>query len=137
MPAMRASGRPHFPFFPSRAILKRKKQYAGGVYHPQLLQLLSRHGGFERGCTLSVGKSCKYLQDFLPAPLWERLCRAYFHSDRTQLWELVDTACLLFHETARFLQAQRGLVYDAEEAEASHAFFRHVRTLPQDAQSIF
>lgn len=137
MPAMRASGRPHFPFFPSRAILKRKKQYAGGVYHTQLLQLLSWRGGFERGFTLSVGKSCKNLQDFLPAPLWERLCRTYFHSDLAQLWERVDAACLLFHETALYLQAQSGLVYDAEEAEASHAFFRHVRTLPQDAQSIF
>ena len=125
----------------AKGLWRRELPYAHAMFyrtcHPQLLKLLSWRVGFERGFTLSVGKSCKYLQDFLPAPLWERLCRTYFHSDLAQLWESVDAACLLFHETALYLQAQSGLVYDAEEAEASHAFFRHVRTLPQDAQSIF
>lgn len=125
----------------AKGLWRRELPYAHAMFyrtcHPQLLQLLSWRIGFEQGFRVSVGKSCKYLQDFLPAAQWERLCRTYFHSNFSDLWESVEAACVLFHETALHLQAQSGLSYDAAEAEASYAFFRRVRTLPQDAQSIF
>jgi aminoglycoside 6-adenylyltransferase len=74
----------------------------------QLLNMISWKVGAETNYSVSVGKSCKYLQKYVSGDLWERILRTYQVSTPDALWESLEDAARLFQEISRELSASLG-----------------------------
>jgi aminoglycoside 6-adenylyltransferase len=103
----------------------------------ELLLMLGWYVRLDRGFDLCLGKSWKYLQRYLDDSMWSRLMETYNWSDYDAGWNALTAACELFAEVAPAVGKSLGYEYDREEAEASFAFVRHIRSLPRDAAGIF
>lgn len=104
---------------------------------PQLVRQLSWKAGVKEDFRISVGKSGKYLYRWLEPQVWERFLSTYAGSGIGELWQAVETMCVLFEETAAENAAALGLDYCREEGENCQSYLRHVRNLPQDAKEVF
>lgn len=102
-----------------------------------LLQMLSWHVCIGKGFEFSLGKSQKYLSNYLDPDLWNRLMTTYNLSDYNTAWNALITACELFHETAPAVGEAFGYGYNKEEADKSFAYIRHIKELPQTAAEIY
>lgn len=104
---------------------------------PQLFTMLSWRAGRLTDYKKSMGKSGKYMKNFLPEVEWNRFLKTYADADINHLWEAVEEMCRLFDETARQEAAALGLTYNEEEAAGSRKFLDRVKELPRDAEEIF
>jgi len=102
-----------------------------------LLQILSWYVCIENGFEFSLGKSRKYLKDYLEPDLWNRLMTTYNLSDTNSAWDALITACELFDEIAPAVGKAFGFEYNKEEAAKSFAYIRHIRELPRTAAEIY
>lgn len=104
---------------------------------PMLRRLLEWKIGAEKEFSVSVGKSGKYMKNYLSEETYERYLSTYSVGDVKSLWNSVFCMCDLFEETARELCGSLGYYYDDTEAANSRAYLEHVSTLPRDAEEIF
>jgi aminoglycoside 6-adenylyltransferase len=102
-----------------------------------LLQMLSWYVCMDKGFEFSLGKSLKYLGNYLAPELWNRLMTTFNLSDFDSAWNALITACELFNETAPAVGEAFGFVYNKEEAAGSFAFIKHIKELPQTASEIY
>ena len=102
-----------------------------------LLQMLSWYVCIEKRFEFSLGKSRKYLSNYLDPDLWNRLMTTFDLSDYNTAWNALITACELFAETAPAVGEAFGFVYSKEEAAKSFAYIRHIKELPQTAAEIY
>lgn len=108
-----------------------------GVCQPELIKLLNWKAGNDNGFCISTGKASKYLNRYLPEPVWNRFLETFIGTDLEKAWDCAFALCELFDDLARELSEKWGYRCDTKEAQASYAFLKHVRTLPQDAKSLF
>ena len=78
---------------------------------PNLLQMLAWKVGIETGFSLSVGKSYKYLDKYLPIDLWDRLLVTYRNSSCEEMWQALFACQELFRETAGYVAEMLGYTY--------------------------
>jgi aminoglycoside 6-adenylyltransferase len=108
-----------------------------GVVRPELIRLLGWRVGTETNFSVSVGKSGKYLDKWLPKRSWERLMATFPPAENDAIWESVFVMCDLFDETAVYLAEKLEFRYDIVEANNSRNFCAHVRKLPKDAMGVY
>lgn len=104
---------------------------------PMLRRLLEWKIGEERDFRVSVGKSAKYMKNYLSEELYERYMKTYSHGNKESVWKAVFRMCDLFEETAEELSEKLGFYYDDREAANSRTYLEHVYNLPEDATEIF
>jgi len=108
-----------------------------GVVRPELIRLLGWRVGVETGFSVSVGKSGKYLEKYLPGKTWKRLLMTYPRAATDEIWQAVFVMCDLVDEAAEFLAERLGFRYDKTEAENSRRYCEHVMNLPKDAKGVY
>ena len=107
------------------------------VLRPQLKRLLAWKIGAENAFSVSVGKSGKYMKNYLSAAEYARFLATYGTAETPRIWDAVFTMCGLFADAAEALSQSQGFAYDREQAENSLRFLRHVKALPADAKEIY
>lgn len=103
---------------------------------PELVKMLSWYVGVQTGFSCSVGKSGKYLKQYLSQGQWERFLKTYPAANIQQIWDAVFTLCAFFQETALSVSAQLKLEYNQQEGENCLFFLHKVYSLPKDASEI-
>ena len=103
---------------------------------PQLLKMVSWHAGMLNDFAISVGKCGKYLNQFLPQPVWRQLLATYPVASEQDVWMALAEACQLFDTIARDMGQQLDLTYQAAEADRCRTYLEHVRLLPRHATEI-
>lgn len=101
------------------------------VVRPQLIRMLDWKAGILTGWTVSVGKSSKYLYQWLSGEEWQMLLSSYFDGNVDHAWESVFTMYGLFENTARFVGEKLGWMYYEKEGKAAWDFLRYVQRLPR------
>lgn len=104
---------------------------------PQLVKMLSWFIGDKSGYKVSIGKSGKYMKNYLPAEIWERYLKTYTGPKIKEMWEGVFIMCDLFHEISGMVAEANNFGVKEEEAENSLSFLEHVCRLPKDAKEIY
>ena len=103
---------------------------------PMLLMMLSWEAGIRTGFSVSVGKSCKHLDRYLPAETWVSLLKTFPAAEENAVWDAVFEAGGLFRETAGYVAGKLGFVYNVDEDRHATALLQDIRTLPRDAVEI-
>jgi aminoglycoside 6-adenylyltransferase len=96
---------------------------------PQLLEMLSWHAGIQTDFSCSMGKSGKYLKDYLPPDLWNRYLLTYPKADIPAVWEASFIMTELFEEIAVKVGKEFGYVYNYNEAKRCTDFMKHIYSL--------
>lgn len=102
-----------------------------------LLLMLSWYICIDKGFEFSLGKSRKYLKDYLNPDIWNRLMMTFNLSDYDCAWNALITTCELFDEIAPDVGEAFGFKYNKEEATRSFAYIKHIKELPQMAAEIY
>lgn len=103
----------------------------------ELLLMLSWQVGFETDFKLSIGKSYKYLKEYIDSGIWDKLMLTFNMSDYESAWNALFITCELFEQTAPKVGNLLGYEYNTDEAKRSFEFVKHIRKLPQDAAEIY
>jgi aminoglycoside 6-adenylyltransferase len=74
----------------------------------QLLTMVSWSVGARTGYTVSVGKSCKYLQRYLSPDRWEQILQTYGARDLESAWKALRNCRALFQELSGEVAALAG-----------------------------
>jgi aminoglycoside 6-adenylyltransferase len=74
----------------------------------QLLTMASWKAGADTGYTVNVGKSFKYLKNFVSPALWGRLLQSYTLPGAEDCWRALENACALFRELSGEVAAALG-----------------------------
>jgi aminoglycoside 6-adenylyltransferase len=89
----------------SKGLWRREFLYAIEHFHnyvrKSLLRMLSWKVGIDTGFSLSVGKSYKYLNKYLPPKTWKDLLAIYQNGSFEELWEALFASFRLFREASR------------------------------------
>ena len=104
---------------------------------PMLTRLLSWKVGLDTGFSVSVGKSAKYLDRWLPRRTWQQYLSTYPAGQVEAIWQAVFLMCDLAEETAGEIAERTAYPYDAGEARAARNHLAHVRDLPRNAPEIY
>lgn len=108
----------------------------GNPIRPQLLQMLAWYVGNHTNYSVSIGKSGKYIQHYLPEKWWQAYKATYTTTEKEALWQGIDAMCELFDEVAREVGASEGFTYNQEEATNSRCFLENAKKLPKDASEV-
>ncbi len=103
----------------------------------QLIQMLTWYAGILSGFSKSMGKSSKYIKDYLPREMYDKLLLTYSDCDVSNMWESADIMCKLFFDVSELVARKMDYTFNAKEANASYQFFCDVRTLPHNATEIY
>lgn len=108
-------------------------------YHirPNLINLLSWKIGIDTNYTCSVGKSGKYMCNFLEEDMYNRFLNTYSDGKVDNIWNVTLSMCDLFDDVAVEVSNKLRYKYNKEEADASRSFLEHVRSLPRDAKEVY
>lgn len=71
------------------------------IVRKELLRMLSWSVGIEYGFDFSIGKNYKFIQQYLPAGIWERLLKTYRMDSYPQMWHALEECLALFRETSK------------------------------------
>lgn len=74
----------------------------------QLLNMISWKAGAETNYSVSVGKSCKYLQKYVSTDLWERILQTCRVNTPEALWEALESSAKLFQEISAEVSSRLG-----------------------------
>ncbi|WP_152393459.1 aminoglycoside 6-adenylyltransferase [Paenibacillus guangzhouensis] len=96
------------------------------VFRPNLLTMLRWKVGMDTEYTLSIGKSDKFLQQYVTREIWERLLSTYNMVSIPSMWAALDTCVALFRETAHQIAKQYQYSYPAYDAKIS-PYIDHIR----------
>lgn len=107
------------------------------VLRPHLKRLLEWKIGLENDFSVNVGKSAKYMKNYLSAIEYEQFLATYSVAETESIWNSVFEMCDLFQNTAVELSKRMKFVYDFEQAKNSLRFLQHVRKLPANAKEIY
>lgn len=103
----------------------------------QLEKMLSWKVGILTDFTVSVGKSGKYMYQWIEKKEWETYLSTYFTGRVYEAWEAVMTMCDLFEQTARYVGDKLEFNYNEREGKNARGFLEHVRHLPKEAKEIY
>lgn len=78
---------------------------------PMLLKMMSWQVGIETKFSLSVGKSYKYLDQYLPSDIWKRLQSTFRNDTVHHLWESLFRVHELFRQSSQYVAKVLGYPY--------------------------
>lgn len=107
------------------------------VVRKQLEKMLSWKVGELTSYSVSVGKSAKYMKNWISKQEYEEYLLTYFDGRISNAWEAIFVMCELFSKTALWVSENMKYTYNYEEENVARAFLRHVNTLSKDAKEIY
>jgi len=102
-----------------------------------VLTMLYWYAGMQTEFKVSIGKSNKYLKEYLDLDLWTRLMKTFNMGDYESSWNALITTCELFEEIAPKVGKIFEYEYNYDEAKRSFAFIKHIKELPKNATEIY
>ncbi len=127
----------HIPKTIWRQKLPLLKFYIEACLRDALVMMLSWEIGIRTGWTCSVGKKGKDLATLLPTETWKAYERTYVGYDPVDLWNSLFQFHNLFEHSAQFVAEKLGFPFPQKQSNQVLGFLRHVRDLPDDAESIY
>lgn len=103
----------------------------------QLEQVLSWKIGIKTDFSVSVGKSGKYMYQWLSETEWDDFLSTYFSAKVDEAWNSIMKMCDLFEKTARYIGEELDYDYNNIEGKNCRDFLEHVRKLPKNATQIY
>jgi len=89
------------------------------VFRPNLLTMLRWKVGMDTEYRLSIGKSDKFLQQYVSHATWEMLLSTYNMGSIPSMWESLDRCVTLFRETANQIAAAYHYPYPEYDVSVS------------------
>ena len=102
-----------------------------------LITMIKWKVGIETNFKVSIGKSNKFLKEYIDKELWDKLMSTFNMSDYNSSWTALFITCELFEEVAYSVSKQLGYEYNYDEAQRSFNFIKHIKELPDDALEIY
>jgi aminoglycoside 6-adenylyltransferase len=125
----------------AKGLWRREMTYAldclNSHVRPMLLQMLAWKVGAQHEFRVSVGKSGKYLQRYLPEEDWQALLATYPAASYPAVWAALFAATGLFRGAALNVAAALAFHYNQEEDARVSAFLDHIQKLPDDVTEVF
>jgi len=103
----------------------------------QLEKILSWKIGLLTEFSVSIGKSGKYMKNWLDMKEWEVYLSTYFTGEVSEAWGAVMRMCDLFEVNAIYVSEKLGFHYNKLEGKNAMEFLVHVRVLPKDAKEVY
>lgn len=103
---------------------------------PQFMKMMAWNIGVNKGFSCSIGKSGKYLHQYLSQEEMESFLRIYPGNSINAIWNSVFEMCGLFHDMARRVGSRLEFTYNETEAYNSRLFLDCTYELPADAGEI-
>jgi aminoglycoside 6-adenylyltransferase len=104
---------------------------------PQLIGLFGWKIGFETSYSVSIGKSGKYMNQYLEKEQWNTFLQTYSLGATHDIWKSVFIMCDLFDTIAKEVACNMGFKYNEIEANNSMQYLKDVNVLPKDAKEIY
>lgn len=104
---------------------------------PMLIQMLEWKVGIEQDYSISIGKSGKYLENYLSEKEWRALLSTYASGSYGEVWSGLFTMVNLFRAAAEFVAGRLGFSYSKEEDEKVTAYLTLVNSLSPSATEIY
>lgn len=120
-----------------------RKELLYATYHlenhirKELLKMLRWKIGIENNFEVNIGKCDKYIENYLPKEMFDKLMRSYDMSDCERCWDSLFIMIDLFRRSASFVSEKMNYEYNSEDDKNVYAFLRHVRTLPSNARALY
>ena len=105
------------------------------VVRKQLETMLSWKIGEMTGYSVSVGKSGKYMKNWLSEEEWQRYLDTYCGTGVNDMWSSVETMCRLFIDVSKWVAKQGHFVFDRQEADHSFKYFKAVKEMDEKTGS--
>ncbi|TQR17941.1 aminoglycoside 6-adenylyltransferase [Psychrobacillus soli] len=99
---------------------------------PMLFKMLEWKVGIETDYSVSIGKSGKYLENYLSKQNWQKLLSTYPDGSYESIWNSLFVMCDLFRSTAMFVADNLDFNYPYEEDKKVNAYLKHVEGLSQE-----
>lgn len=103
----------------------------------ELLKMLRFRIGVENNFEVSTGNGDKYMENYLPKDMFERLMKTYNISDYEKCWDSLFGMIELFRRNATFVAEKLEFVYNSDDDKNVYAFLRHIRSLPGNAKALY
>jgi aminoglycoside 6-adenylyltransferase len=96
----------HLSMYVTKGLCRNEQLYAIkhlDLMREQMLTMISWKTGIETSFSISVGKSYKYLDKYIPGETWETIKDMYKNGTIEDLWDSLIKCCGLFQETAEYV----------------------------------
>jgi len=107
------------------------------VVRKELENMLSWKIGILTDFGVSIGKSGKYMKNWLTSEEYESYLSTYFGGDTNEAWNAVCRMCDLFEAVAIQVAEDLHYRYNIEEGKAARKYLEDVRMLPKDAEEVY
>ncbi|MDD4495823.1 MAG: aminoglycoside 6-adenylyltransferase, partial [Eubacteriales bacterium] len=115
----------------AKGIAREQLSYAMRMYmeivHIELEKMTEWYIGINIDFSVTSGMWGKYFKKYLPSELYEMYAKTYSDSDYNHFWEVIFTACDLFHTLAVSVAAHFGFTYRQHEEDGMRTYMRMVR----------
>ena len=102
---------------------------ANFVVRKELEKMLSWKVGIKTDFKVSVGKSAKYLQNYIDESEYNLYLQTFFNCDIEIAWESIFLMCDLFEKISVEVANKLGYSYNFDEAKNARDFLDRVRKL--------
>ena len=100
---------------------------------PMLLKMFEWQVGTERDFSVSVGKSYKYLEEFLSEEIWKRALVTFPEASYEKTWVALFEMIELFRETATIVGDRLDFDYPTDWDQRVTSYLKQVKHLPKNA----
>lgn len=127
----------HIPKTIWRKELPLLKKLIDIVLRKPLIQMIEWHVGIKTDYKYTIGKGGKYLKKHLEPEVWNEFKKTYTDYRYENMWN----SLFLFHDLFKKLAKQVGKTYNFyfpnKESDRALEFLKHVKELPDNAETIF
>ncbi|SES12519.1 aminoglycoside 6-adenylyltransferase [Psychrobacillus sp. OK032] len=111
-------------------------EHLNNIIRPMLFKMLEWRVGIETDYSVSIGKSGKYLENYLSKQNWQKLLSTYPIGSYESIWKALFVMCDLFRSTAIFVAGNLDFNYPYEEDQKVNAYLKRVERLTPDGCEI-
>jgi aminoglycoside 6-adenylyltransferase len=106
------------------------------VVRDGMVKMLAWYVGSNHDWCINTGKAGRWLEDFLPAEVWEEFASTYAGADYSEIWDALIRAGRLTRKVGIELADKLGYEYPLEEDRNVMEYLNKVRFLPKDAAEV-
>ena len=107
------------------------------IVRAMLLRMLEWQVGIETAFSVSIGKSGKYLEEYLAKESWLALLSTYADGSYEATWQALFVACDLFRQTAMLVAAHFGYDYPEGDDRRVSTYLGRIHELPAGAMELY
>ena len=107
------------------------------IIRKQMMKMLTWYLGIKTDFKKNLGKEGKYFKDYLEDDLWQKLTSTYANFELEDNWQSLTAMLELMQIISKKVALDFGFEYPESEDKNVSNYIKHIRSLPQDAKSIF